>query len=224
MQPLTSMRLSAHHGPLGVESTPDPKTTGTDWVVLLHGLFATSRSMRKLELRLSDAGYEVLNWSYPTFLRTTDHHVHRLIERLKPLENDPCVQSINFVTHSMGGILVRCALHLVALSKVKRVVMLAPPNRGSHLTRISLGPFAWCVPAISDLSESPDSLPNRLRVPTEIEFGVIAASHDVVVRVANTALPNQKDHCTLPATHFRLPQYEATIQKVTSFLKTGYFA
>jgi hypothetical protein len=195
-----------------------------DWVVILHGLFATRRSMRKLELHLRASGYEVLNWGYPTFWRTTAHHVQRLIPLLEQLEEDSRVRSINFVTHSMGGILVRYALDIAQLTKVKRVVMLAPPNRGSHLTRISLGPFAWCVPAICDLKEDPDSLPNRLQVPQQVEFGVIASLRDPIVRVANTFLPSQKDHCVLPTSHFKLPQHEAALRRVQFFLQNGRFS
>lgn len=180
--------------------------------------------MRKLELRLRDVGYRVLNWSYPTLWRSTSNHVDRLVPALEKLQSNPEVSSINFVTHSMGGIIVRCALHRVTLKKVKRVVMLAPPNRGSHLTRISMGPLAWWVPTISELSEAPDSLPNRIEPPNQVEFGVIAASRDVVVHVANTTLPNQKDHCTLAATHFMLPRHEAAVRNVKSFLATGRFS
>ncbi len=195
-----------------------------DWVVLLHGLFATRRSMRKLESRICCAGYAVLNWGYPTWWRSTEQHVRRLVPLLKTLQDNPKVRSISFVTHSMGGILVRSALHVGSIAKVKRLIMLAPPNRGSHLTRISLGPLKWCLPSIADLSEAPDSLPNRLQDATEVEIGVIAASHDLVVPLANTSLPNQRDHCVLQSSHFTLPSHELAICNVLSFLQTGKFS
>ena len=199
-----------------------------DWVVLLHGLFANCRSMRKLESRIGEVGYMVLNWGYPTWLRSTEQNVRRLLPQLELLQNDPSVRSINFVTHSMGGILARCALQLGSEAKVKRIVMLAPPNRGSHLTRISLGPFAWCLPAITELSESPGSLPNRLEVASQdtasqVEIGVIAASHDFIVPVANTHIANQRDHCVLRSSHFKLPNHDMAVRNVLSFLKCGKF-
>lgn len=201
-----------------------PAIAQADWVVLLHGLFATRRSMRKLELRIRDVGYTVLNWGYPTWLRSTEQHVRHLLPKVESLQRDPNVRSISFVTHSMGGILARCALHFGSDEKIKRLVMLAPPNRGSHLTRISLGPFAWFVPTIADLSESPDSLPNRLEVNSAVEIGVIAASHDFIVPVANTQLANQADHCVLSSSHFRLPSHETAVRCVLSFLQTGKFS
>ncbi len=201
----------------------EPEIAQADWVVLLHGLFATRHSMHKLELSIRDVGYKVLNWGYPTWLRSTDQHVRHLLPKLEALQRDPHVRSISFVTHSMGGILARCALHFGSDAKIKRLVMLAPPNRGSHLTRISLGPFAWFVPAIADLSEAPDSLPNRMETNSTIEIGVIAASHDFIVPVANTQLPNQREHCVVPSSHFRLPRHDTAVRYVLSFLQNGRF-
>lgn len=196
----------------------------TESVVLLHGLFASRRSMRKLERTVTAAGYQVINWGYRTFGRTTEQHVAQLLKTVRTLQEDPDVDSINFVTHSMGGILARCAVHLGGSRKVKRIVMLAPPNSGSQLTRISLGPFAWLCPAIADLSEAPDSLPNRLSNREDVEIGVIAALRDFVVNLANTQLPDQRDHCIIPTTHFRLPSNEAAVNQVLHFLQYGSFS
>ena len=193
-------------------------------VVLLHGLFATRRNMKKLEMRVTAAGYRVINWGYRTFGRTTQQHVEQLLKTVRTLQEDPDIGSINFVTHSMGGILARGVVHLGGSRKVKRIVMLAPPNNGSQLTRISLGPFAWLCPAIADLSEAPDSLPNRLRHRGDVEIGVIAAQRDVVVTLANTQLPGQRDHCIIPTTHFRLPSNEAAVNQTLHFLQFGSFS
>ena len=206
-----------------------PSVASRDWVILLHGLFATRQSMRKLESRIADVGYRVLNWGYPTWLRSTEQNVRRLLPQLDLLRTDPSVRTINFVTHSMGGILARSALQLGGDAKVKRLVMLAPPNRGSHLTRISLGPFAWCLPAIADLSEAPGSLPNRLEdasrsATSQVEIGVIAASRDFVVPVANTKISNQRDHCVLRSSHFALPNHEKAVSYVLNFLQSGRFS
>lgn len=203
---------------------PPTNVALSEWVVLLHGLFATQRSMSKLERHLTASGYNVVNWRYRTWWYTTEHNLQRLKQALAGLQNDSQVESIHFVTHSMGGILARGALHAGDVRKVKRIVMLAPPNCGSRLTRFSLGPFAYCVPSLADLSEAPDSLPNRLTIADCIEVGIIAAMRDFVVPVANTFLPNQLDHCVMPTTHYRLPMDKHVIKKVLSFLETGSFS
>ena len=194
-----------------------------DVVILLHGLFATSKSMRTAKECLEDSGYTVINWGYPTFWRSIEKLTHGLLPTIKHLQSEPAVKSINFVTHSMGGILVRYALQIGSLAKIRRVVMMAPPNAGSHLTRVSLGPFRKFLPAIAELTESQDSLPNRLVDPNSVEFGVIAAEEDFVVKVPNTHLANQKDHCVLQTTHYALPKHEEALRKAVRFLKSGYF-
>lgn len=40
---------------------------------------------------------------------------------------------INFVTHSLGGIVLRQYLHSKKIPQLKRVVMPGPPNRGSQV-------------------------------------------------------------------------------------------
>ncbi len=185
--------------------------------------------MRALARKLEAASYRVHNWSYPSFWVTVEQTARRMVPWLIQLDNQPDCRSINFVTHSLGAIVVRYALQQAvqisgSLQKVRRVVMLAPPNRGSHLTRLSPNPIAWCVPALADLAESADSLPNRLRDPAQVEFGVIAALHDFIVPVSHTIHPTQKDHCTLPTTHFKLPFHASVFDKVQLFLRQGRFS
>lgn len=193
-------------------------------MVLLHGLFATRRSMNTLARTLKASSYQVINWGYPTFLRNTEQHVERLLKTVRVLQEDPNVRAIHFVTHSMGGILARGVLQYGSGNKVHRLVMLAPPNTGSKLTRFPLGPFAWCCPAIVDLSESPNSLPNRMNQTRNAQIGIIAAERDFVVPLSNTMLSGQRDHCVIPTTHFRIPRQEAALQQVLNFLANGSFS
>ena len=195
-----------------------------DWVVLVHGLFASRRSMRQLQSRMQLHGYRVCNWGYSSWLQSTQQHIDRLVPQVQQLQELTSVRSISFVTHSMGGILVRAALQQTDIAKINRIVMLSPPNRGSHLTRLPSGPIAWLVPAIADLSREAGSLPNRLPPLPEIEVGVIAATRDLIVRVEDTLLVDQKDHCVVSTTHFRLPQNSEAIDKSLCFLQHGNFS
>jgi pimeloyl-ACP methyl ester carboxylesterase len=195
-----------------------------DVVILLHGLFATTRSMRKAAERLESHGYHVVNWGYATMWRSVDSQVRFLSEMIEDLENRSDVRSINFMTHSFGGIMARYALEFKNFHKLHRMVMLAPPNRGSHLTKLSLGPFRRMLPAIAELSESPKSLPNRLKPKPDIEVGIIAASNDMVVRIASTMLPTQRDHCVVEGTHFQLPYMDEVLAKSIAFLSHGNFS
>ncbi len=194
-----------------------------DAVVLLHGLFATRRSMQKAEHRLRARGYRVINWGYSTLLRSVDSQVKSLLATIETLERNAEVRTINFLTHSFGGIMARYAMELHKFQKLHRMVMLAPPNRGSHLTKYSLGPFARFLPAIAELSNSSDSLTNRLPCNPNIDVGIIAASHDFIVKVANTTLPTQSDHCTVRGTHFQLPYMDDVLSMAIEFLSHGSF-
>ena len=84
------------------------RPAGPDCVILLHGLARTSSSMKEMEAALTDDGYHVVNESYPSRKHA--------IEELAPLAIDAGLkecgelrgkQQVHFVTHSLGGILVR---------------------------------------------------------------------------------------------------------------------
>lgn len=191
--------------------------------MLLHGLFATTRSMKRLEQRAAKAGYRVENWGYPTFCRSLEVNTRSLLPRLERLADDPSVESIHFIAHSLGGILARYAINLMPRPKFERLVMLAPPNAGSHLAQFSLGPFKKLLPVIGELSESPFSIPNRLPRPSGVEIGIIASASDPIVRIAGTMLPYQADHCVVNINHFRLSASDEVIDKSLNFLATAQF-
>src|SRR5215208_6619341 len=136
-----------------------------EYVVLLHGLCRSSRSMEPMRKALEQEGYSVMNLDYPSRTGT----VQDLSECAIGKAMDNCralgARKIHFVTHSVGGILVRSYFARHAADDVGRVVMLGPPNQGSEVVD-RLG--AWKAfsfingPAGQDLGTTSDSLPNRL--------------------------------------------------------------
>ena len=101
-----------------------------DIVVLIHGFGGKRIWMAPLATRLSQK-YDVRTWSYFSFGGSIERHGNRFADYIDSLEAE---SNINIVAHSMGSIVTRSALQRIN-NKVNRVVLLAPPNSGSHVAR-----------------------------------------------------------------------------------------
>ena len=139
------------------------------------------------------------------------------------LESDERIRRIHFVTHSMGSIVTRAAILADCPQKLGRIVMLGPPNRGSHVARRLSGPLGWLCPPLRQLSDQQDSFVNQLPEYEEWEVGVIAAANDAVVARDATRLRYQRDWILLPGRHGLLPWRGETAEQVLSFLQDGRF-
>jgi pimeloyl-ACP methyl ester carboxylesterase len=211
--------------------------TLVETVVLLHGLLRTERSMRKLETHLEGAGYRVENIGYPS----RDHTPDELVEELHAALTRCCqgASRVHFVTHSLGGILLRAYLVKHELPHLGRVVMLAPPNRGSeHVDRLrDWALFRWVFgPTGAALGSDPESLPNRLP-PVSFELGVIAGTkalnplgpllpegNDGTVTLGSAQVEGMRDFVAIPASHTFIMNSDLALDLTLEFLRSGRFA
>jgi pimeloyl-ACP methyl ester carboxylesterase len=208
-----------------------------DCVVLLHGLARTPGSMAALADAFSEHGYAVVNVGYPSRSKP--------IEELAPLAVSqglagcPENTTVHFVTHSLGGILVRYYLETHDIADLGRVVMLAPPNQGSEVVdRIKGIPGFRLLngPAGAQLGTDENSVPLQLG-PVEFELGVIAGSEtfnpilslylpnpdDGKVSVASTRVQGMKDFLVVPHSHTFMMQIPEVIEQTLLFIETGAF-
>jgi len=211
-----------------------------DTVILLHGLLRDSRSMEKMSASLVDAGYEVTNVDYPSHSASVEELSETILgATLARLDNKDSAAKIHFVTHSLGGILVRQYLSRHQVPQLGRVVMLAPPNQGSEVVDKlgDLKAFEWINgPSGKELGTSPESVPNKLG-PVHFELGVIAGDRSInginsrmipgpddgKVSVERTKVQGMKEHITLHATHPYIMKNREAIGQTVFFLGNGTF-
>jgi triacylglycerol lipase len=222
--------------PLTTSAMPSP---GQEQVILLHGLCRSSRSMEPMARELTAAGYKVWNINYPS--RTAS--VEQLAESVVGQAVVDCKSSgatqIDFVTHSLGGILVRYYLAHHPFPEMGRVVMLGPPNHGSEVVD-KLGQW-WLFqkingPAGKELGTDKNSMPNRIG-PANFPVGVIAGTRSInwinsllipgpddgKVSVESTQLAGMADWIAIAATHPFIMQNKTAMAQTVVFLRTGKF-
>lgn len=208
-------------------------------VILLHGLGRTRWSCWRLEQTLRRDGYQVVNVTYPSRARSVEELAEDYLAPLIAAQRD--APRLHFVTHSMGGILLRCYLRDHSVPHLGRVVMLAPPNAGSELAdrlkptwlyRTVNGPAGQQL-GTGDLPPALGPWPAGAG-----ELGIIAGDRswnplfsawlpgpdDGKVTVARTRLMGMEDFLVVHSSHTWLAGRTKGIRPVRTFLRTGRFA
>ena len=206
-------------------------------VILLHGLARTHRSMQHLADRLAERRYHVINLGYDSRQRDISGLATRAIE--PALEQCQPGKPVHFVTHSLGGILVRHFLARKPIDRLGRVVMLGPPNHGSEVVdRLRDVPGFRFIngEAGLELGTGRSSVPNRLG-KADFDVGIIAGTRSVnlilstlipgrndgKVSVDSTRLEGMRDHLEMAVTHPFMMRNDRVIEQVLYYLEQGRF-
>lgn len=208
-----------------------------DCAILLHGLARSNGSMSALENALKKEGYQVENVNYDSR--------HHTIEILSKAAITPALkkcgrsQPVHFVTHSLGGILLRQYLSKTTIPNLEYTVMLGPPNQGSEvIDKLKNVPgFSFLNgKAGLQLGTASTSVPNSLGA-VDFNVGIIAGNRSVnlilsrlipgkddgKVSVEHTKIEGMDDHLTLPVTHTFMMKNKTVIQHVLNYLESGKF-
>lgn len=197
--------------------------TPNQTIVLLHGFAAHWTLMTPLAVQFKKAGYRTVNWGYKSWFQPIEFHANRLGDQLAELDADSGVESIHFVTHSMGCIVARAALAKNLPAKSGRWVMLAPPNRGSFLANSVPNFIKRRMRPIHELQATEDSYVNQLPMPARIETGVIQAAFDYIVAESLTHIPEERDRFVVPGLHSQMLFRHDVAQQTMCFLESGRF-
>jgi len=225
-----------------------PDLRSADAVVLLHGLGLAGWAMARLESSLRAKGYRTINLTYPSRSLPIEQLAAEWLPAQLRSRGVAAASRVHYVTHSMGGIVLRAWLREEIQKNggrppatLGRVVMLAPPNQGSavadRLRRFP--PFRWFTGVNgARLGTGADSLPRALGPwPAGVDLGVIAGNrtlnplfsawlegpNDGKVSVASTRLAGLRDHLVLPHSHTWLQWRADTARAVGHFLQHGCF-
>lgn len=208
-------------------------------VILLHGMGRTRFSMCSLEKYFKSQGYQVLNESYDSRTKPIEVIAEEHISKLLQSVNMDDLEAVHFVTHSLGGIMLRYYLSHHAIEKLGRIVMIAPPNQGSEVAELYRDKL-WYKLATGKPGQQlyihNNPLLEQLK-PVPVDVGIMigtrssdpwfnhafAGPHDGKVSVESAHLPEMKDFITVNHGHTFIMNNKKVQQQIEHFLQHGVF-
>ncbi len=233
------MLATLHMAPAANSQAPADATVSGECVVLLHGLGRSASSMRKMEAALSAAGYAVANVDYPSRSAPIEDLAASAVPEGVAKCREGGAQAIHFVTHSLGGILLRWYLKENAIDKLHRSVMLAPPNKGSAAADVYRRVPGFRLlngEAGFQLGTDAKSIPLQLGA-VEFDVGIIAGDRtidpvsskmlknpdDGKVTVASTKVEGMNDFLLVHHSHAFIMKSDEVIRQTKHYLDLGRF-
>lgn len=207
-----------------------------------HGILLNRFFMAPMATFLRRRGFTVHNTSYPSTRKTIQDHARDLYEEVRSVRESAGNQDaeIYFVTHSLGGLVLRYMLTHHEVPGVCRAVQIVPPNQGAETARRLKDDFGFKLlygrHAGRQLTEDPSGIFTECGIPADIDLGIIAGvstppmiiptpldtPHDCVVARSETVLGN------FPVLDLRVGHtialfVPAVWRQVAAFLDSGSF-
>lgn len=143
-------------------------------VILLHGLGEDKSLFNNIISKMSNEDYLATAVNYPSTKKPIDSQSRQLNVLMNNLSD---ATQVSFITKGVSGLIIRKLLASKTdwkkRIKVKRIVQINPPNKGSRfLTKLSAYKiFRWMYgPIISEVATDEINIPN---LPKGIELGII---------------------------------------------------
>ncbi|WAC08516.1 MAG: hypothetical protein OS130_04795 [Thermodesulfobacteriota bacterium] len=209
-------------------------------IVVLHGLWSNKYFFKPLEKFLKSAGYDVYIIGYPSVTK----NIQTISTKYVGKEIEQCLRKydrVHFVTHSLGGIVLRYYLQDKKIANVGRIVMVGHPNKGSGLVdRFKEESESLCGiiagPAAQQIGTDKKALVWTLK-PLPYEIGIIAGDNpgnpwfssaipgadDGRVSVESARLEEMKDFIVVHHQHTFILNHRDVRKQILNFIRQGQF-
>lgn len=213
---------------------------GSNKIYLIHGFGSLPFSFIRIEQELSKRGYSIKNYGYNSIGTDLDTIGFRLYKELLCSKYD----SISFVTHSMGALVVRSMCKYIDTTSsfplIFRIVMIAPPNHGAEIADFfSSNSFINTIlgPNLKKMRTDSNSYVKSLPLPLCKEVGVIIGigqkgfwfkkdinePTDGYLTPKKTLLGIEKDVAFVKEHHLMLTMKKEVVDLVVNFIEKGSF-
>ncbi len=215
-----------------------------EYVVLLHGVMRNQVDMIPMARYFKKRGYEPINIHYrarKNSLEDSTDFVHKKIQAHPNYNED---KPLNFVTHSMGGLIARYYIDKYKPANLGKVVMMSPPNTGSDFSDALINHklfsdsyHSFFGPAGKQITTHYDHKLEEVTYPLGIIAGTRSINplalwamprkrtgdHDGIVPVKRTKIEGMSAHITMPVTHTFMMFSPKVMRQITYFLENGEF-
>lgn len=200
-------------------------------VVLVHGLWYGPVSLALMARRLEARGFATHSFGYPTLGQSLAENARALYAFARERSDE----TLDFVGHSLGGLVILRMLDEWSGLPPGRVVLLGSPVRGSA-TASKIVQMPLTRPFVGKARTA--LAYGFAHAPAGRETGVIAGTrgvglgrvferldppHDGTIAVAETHLPGAADALELDVSHTGLVLSREVVESVERFLRRGRF-
>jgi pimeloyl-ACP methyl ester carboxylesterase len=208
---------------------------GEPVIIFVHGLWLNGAESIALRHRLEgalDADSHAFHYASRT------ESMAEVTVRLERFVRERAADTVHFVGHSLGGLVLLRLFERFPGLPPGRVVFLGTPSVGSKAVT-AIARVGWLAPLLGSCVTEELMSPQSRAWTSERELGVIAGTlplglgqlfarfdepSDGTIAVSETCLPGAADHLVLPVSHMGMLISSRVAEECAEFLRNGRFA